>query len=71
MREFNAVFDNITLEIRNVWYKNEKGGFNSELKKVMVDGQPLFASVTPANIRSQAGPSAWDFEAVLRRSENP
>ena len=45
--------------------------FNSELKKVMVDGQPLFASVTPANIRSQAGPSAWDFEAVLRRSENP
>ncbi len=45
--------------------------FNSELKKVMIDGQPLFASVTPANIRSQAGPSAWDFEAVLRRSESP
>lgn len=45
--------------------------FNSELKKVMIDGQPLFASVTPANIRSQAGPSSWDFEAVLRRSENP
>ena len=24
----------ITIEIRNVWYKNEKGGFNIELKGV-------------------------------------
>ena len=45
--------------------------YNSALKKVMIDGQPLFASVTPANIASQAGPSSWSFEAVLRRSETP
>jgi hypothetical protein len=31
------VFDNVTLEIRNVWYKNEKGGFNLELKNVYYD----------------------------------
>ena len=27
-------YDMITIEIRNVWYKNEKGGFNIELKGV-------------------------------------
>ena len=45
--------------------------YNSALKKVMIDGQPLFASVTPANIAAQSGPSTWSFEAVLRRSETP
>ena len=31
------VFDNITLEIRNVWHKNERGGFNLELKYIYHD----------------------------------
>lgn len=45
--------------------------FNSELKKVEVNGQPLFASVEAAQIISQPGAtsSRWSFKAELKRKE--
>lgn len=45
--------------------------FNSELKKVVIDGQPLFSKVAAAQFSSQGGSSTWSFDAELRRSETP
>ncbi|HTH48571.1 MAG TPA: hypothetical protein VMB21_13750 [Candidatus Limnocylindria bacterium] len=45
--------------------------FNSELKKVEIDGQPLFAKVEAAQINSQPGAAfaRWSFKAELKRTE--
>ena len=47
--------------------------FNSDLKKVEVDGRPLFSKVDAAQITTQPGvPSArWTFKAELKRTETP
>jgi hypothetical protein len=47
--------------------------FNSDLKKVEVGGQPLFAKVDAAQITSQPGAASarWSFKAELKRTETP
>ncbi len=45
--------------------------FNGDLKKVMVNGQPLFSKVTPANFSPAGNSSTWYFDAELKRTETP
>lgn len=45
--------------------------FNAELQRVVVRGQPLFASVEPAQISQRGSVGIWSFKAELRRMSNP
>ena len=47
--------------------------FNSDLKKVEVDGRPLFSKVDAAQITTQPGVASarWTFKAELKRTETP
>lgn len=45
--------------------------FNSALKKVVVNGQPLFANVEPAQVTVRGNDSTWRFKADLKRTESP
>ena len=48
--------------------------YNSELKKLELNGQPLFARVEPATFFPAQGPGGsvrWGFKAELKRAESP
>ena len=48
--------------------------FNSQLKKIEANGQPLFARVDPATFFPAQGPGGsvrWSFKAELKRAETP
>lgn len=51
--------------------KNDVTKFNSDLKKVEVNGQPLFSKVDAATITTQPGApvARWSFKAELKRTE--
>ena len=49
--------------------------YNEDLRKVKIDGQPLFSRVSPPKNNSRPGPAgtpvlAWDFSCELSRREN-
>lgn len=48
--------------------------FNSDLKKIELNGQPLFAKVDPATFfpaQGAGGSVRWSFKAELKRAETP
>jgi len=47
--------------------------FNTQLHEATIDGKPQFAEVQPAKIaqRGQGGVLNWDFNAELKRTDNP